>query len=358
MTDRTSDNWTLCIGRWRGVQIRLHILLPLVALAGLLLVADTKIVSPQVFAWSLVVLVSSVALHELVRWLTALRFGGECEAVVLGPVGGLSRFTLPSDPPAHIATALAGPTTLFVLMVAAACGLALAGDENVLRFLNPVNPQIDRLAAADFDRTASTSTIVPIIGQLLVWTNCCLLLISLLPISPHAGEELLQSVLWPIVGLPTARSLTSLVAVGVGVLAVMLALVLSQDPAESHVPSWYPLAVAALFLFYGGTRSRPQHQPDVGVAIDQFDSDDEIWVTGTWEEEDREAVLVEHLQDKQQEALDRKRREREAHEDARVDDILARLSEIRFDELSEEERTILKRASRRYRRRRLASDES
>ena len=357
MTSFSSDNWTLGLGRWRGVQVRLHILLPLLALVGLLLVVDTGIVPPQIFAWSLVVLLASVTLHELSRLLTAMRFGGECEAIVLGPIGGFSRFNLPSDPPAHIATALAGPTALFVLMVTAACSLALAGDDNVLRFLNPINPEISRLAEADFDRTASTSTIVSIIGQLIVWTNCCLLLISLLPVAPNAGEDLLQSVLWPIVGFPTARSLTSLVAVGAGVIAVMLALVLSQDPADARMPAWFPLAVAALFLFYGGTRSRNDQRVDVGVAIDQFDSDDEIWVTGTWDDEDREAVLVEHLQDKQQEALDRKRREREANEDERVDDILARLTKMRFDELSEEERTILKRASRRYRRRRIADQD-
>lgn len=338
--------------------MRLHLLLPLVALIGLVLVLETRLAPPQVFAWAMVVLLVSVTLHELVRWLTAVRFGGRCETVVIGPVGGLTRFSLPNDPPAHIATALAGPTLFFVLMVVAACGLALAGDNNVLRLLNPINPQIDRLAATEFDPVDSTSTIVPIIGQLIVWTNCCLLLISLLPIAPCAGEDLLQSVLWPIVGLPTARSFASLIAVGGGVLAVMLALVLSRDRPEGLVPVWFPLATVALFLFFGGTRKKFQPRSDVGLAIDEFDSDDEIWVAGVWDEDDREAVLVEHLQDKQQEALDRKRREREANEDARVDDILARLKQIRFDELSEEDRAILKRASRRYRRRREADHES
>jgi len=63
-------------------------------------------------------------------------------------------------------------------------------------------------------------------------------------------------------------------------------------------------------------------------------------------------VLVEHLQDKQQEVIDRKRREREANEDARVDVILMRLRKTSFEQLSEEDRATLKRASRRYRERR------
>jgi hypothetical protein len=119
------------------------------------------------------------------------------------------------------------------------------------------------------------------------------------------------------------------------------------------VPNWFPLALAALFLLYGGSRTTHERRYDVGLAIDELDSDDEQWLNAEWDDDEREAVLVEHLQDKQQETLDRKRREREAHEDARVDAILERLQSVSFDQLSDEDRAVLKRASRRYRRRRI-----
>ncbi len=330
--------------------MRLHILLPVIALVGLLLAVKTNIATPPVIAWALVVLMVSVACHEIARVIAAVRVGGHADAIVLGPVGGWTKLHLPADPPAHIATALAGPMTFFVLMVVAGCGLALAGDQHVLRLLNLCDPQISQLATSD--------SIVPIIGQLVVWINCWLFLVSLMPIDPCAGAELMRSVLWPIVGRSTAASLTSLVALGASVFAVLLALVLPHDITGSPVPSWFPLALAALFLLYGGSRTSHERRYDVGLAIDEFDSDDEDWLTDEWVEEDREAVLVEHLQDKQQEAIDRKRREREASEDARVDAILARLRHIRFEQLSDEDRTILKRASRRYRRRRSGEHES
>lgn len=352
MMKDSSENWSLCIGRWRGVEVRLHLLLPLLALVCLLLVARTKVAAPAVVSWALVVLVASVATSELIRLFTASRLGGHTDAIVLGPIGGWTKFHLPVDPPAHIAVALAGPTTFFVLMVVTGCALALGGDQHVLRLLNPCNPQIHRLANTDFDALATSSSIVPIIGQLVVWINCWLLLVSLMPIDPCAGATLMRSVLWPIVGRTTAASLTSLAALGAAVFAVLLALVLPQHLSESLVPAWFPLAVAALFLLYGGSRTTHERRYDVGLAIDEFDSDDEQWLSGDWHDEDREAVLVEHLQDKQQEALDRKRREREAHEDARVDAILERLQHISFDQLSDEDRAVLKRASRRYRRRR------
>jgi hypothetical protein len=105
-------------------------------------------------------------------------------------------------------------------------------------------------------------------------------------------------------------------------------------------------------LLYGGNRAARQRQYDVGLAIDELESDDEQWLNAEWiEEDERAAVLVEQLHEKQQETLDRKRREREDREDARVDDILARMADVGFDQLSEEEQAVLKRASRRYRQR-------
>ena len=348
----------MCIGRWRGVEVRLHILLPTLALVGLLSATRLHLVTPQVIAWSLVVLVASVACHEIARVITATRVGGHSDAIVLGPVGGWTKIHLPIDPPAHIATALAGPTTFFVLIVTAGCGLALAGDQHVVRLLNLCNPNIDRLSAKGVDTLGTIDSIVPIIGQLVVWINCWLFLISLMPIDPCAGAELLRSVLWPIVGRSTAASLTSLAALGASVFALLLALVVPNESLNAIVPGWFPLTLAALFLLYGGSRAAHERRYDVGLAIDELDSDDEEWIASEWLEEEREAVLVEHLQDKQQEAIDRKRREREANEDARVDAILARLNHISFEQLSDEDRAILKRASRRYRRRRSGEFES
>lgn len=357
MTRNTSEIWSLCIGRWRGVEVRLHILLPVLALVGLLL-ATKHIATPQVIGWAFAVLVLSVACHEVARVIAAARVGGHADAIVLGPVGGWTKLHLPVDPPAHIATALAGPMALFVLMVAVGCGLALAGNDHVLQLLNLYNPRIPRLAVSEVDTIGTVDSILPIVGQLAVWINCWLFLISLMPIDPCAGAELMRSVLWPIVGRTTAASLTSLVALGASVLAVLLALVLPHDLSGGHVPTWFPLGVAALFLLYGGSRTSHERRYDVGLAIDELDSDDELWLSGEWIEEDREAVLVEHLQDKQQEALDRKRREREASEDARVDAILARMRHTSFEQLSDEDRAVLKRASRRYRKRRSSEDVS
>ncbi|MCG8448429.1 MAG: hypothetical protein MI725_02465 [Pirellulales bacterium] len=341
------DYWTICVGRWRGVELRIHILFPLLALSLFLLVPLVNI-KPTVAMWSLLVLLLSVTLHELVRVITTSRLGGHTSALVLAPVGGCSRLHLPADPPAHLVAALVGPMTFLVLLIASACGLALAGEREVHRLLYITNPGIQVTP----DTTSVPLTSAQLVGQLIVWINAILLLISLLPINPCAGAELLRGILWPIVGRATAITATSSIALGGALLAALLALVmLTYEPGGGLVPSWFPLGVVSCFLLYGGMPSAQGQRYDLGLAIDEFDSDDEEWLMSEWLEDDREVVLVEHLQDKQQEALDRKRKEREATEDARVDAILQRLHDTSFEQLSEEERAILKRASRRYRER-------
>ncbi len=359
----SNERSSLCVGRWRGCDVRIHILFPVVALSALLLLKDFDrsfvtaeglgllIVDARLVCLALGILLVSVALHEIARVIAARRVGGHASSLVLGPLGGLSRIHLPADPPAHLLTGLAGPCATVILIGLAGCGLFLAGDRNILQLmLNPFDPDII------YPTSGARLFTLKLIAQLVVWINCCLFLVDILPVDPCAGAEILRGVLWPVVGRNTAAYATSHVALGGALLlGIASALLVGQTNPGALFPAWFPLALAAIFLLYGGRNITLPKNYDVGLAIDEFDSDDEVWVTGNWIEEDHATVLVEHIQDKQQEALDRKRQEREANEDARVDAILARLHGSSFENLSEEERAFLKRASRRYQRRRGSS---
>ncbi|HMO86039.1 MAG TPA: M50 family metallopeptidase, partial [Lacipirellulaceae bacterium] len=269
----------------------------------------------------------------------AHRVGERSSLIILGPTGGWAQPHLPADPPAHLMTAISGPLTYFVLAVAAGCGLALAGDRDVLRLLSPFDP-----------RFSSSTSALHLAGQLTVWINSCLLLVNLLPIHPCDGADVLRGVLWPLVGRASASAAIAHIAYGAAAMTALLTVVVHRQMVNEYLPAWFPLAAISVLLLYGGNRAARQRQYDVGLAIDELESDDEQWLSADWiEEDERAAVLVEQLHEKQQEAIDRKRREREDREDARVDDILARLTQIRFDQLSEEEQAVLKRASRRYR---------
>jgi len=106
--DQLSNNWSICVGRGRGVDVRLHILFPLLAL-GVLLAVNADRISPQVALAGLLVLLLSVSLHEVVRTITAARMGGHTSTIVLAPIGGCSRPHLPADPQPHLVVALVGP---------------------------------------------------------------------------------------------------------------------------------------------------------------------------------------------------------------------------------------------------------
>jgi len=327
--------------------VRLHLHFPMLALAVLLVAAqpaafelEPRVLSIRTALAGLGILLVSVVLHEAARSLVARRVGGRTNLVVLGPTGGWAQPHLPSDPPAHLVTAVAGPLTYLAIIVAAACGLAAAGEDHLLNLFSPFAPE--------FLKTESS---LHFAAQLTVWINTWLLLVNLLPIQPCDGYEVLRSMLWPLVGRASASAAAAHIAYGAAAMTAILAIVVQREMLNSFLPQWFPLAVLSVLLLYGGNRASRQRQYDVGLDIDEWESDDEQWLNGEMLDDDRAAVLVEHLHQKQQEALDRKRREREDREDARVDDILARLQAIGFDQLSDEEQAILKRASRRYRQR-------
>jgi Zn-dependent protease len=351
MPATTPGSWSLRLGRWRGIELRVHLHLPLLALTVLLLTAVREELSAGVAGHltatqvssallGLGILLASVVIHEIARALVAAHVGGRTNLIVLGPTGGYAPPHLPSDPPAHLLTALSGPMTYLALALAGGCALAAAGDRDLIRLLWPFAPQF-----------SSTPSMLRLAAELTLWINTTLLMVNLLPIQPCDGAEVLRSVLWPIVGRTSAAAAVAHIAYGAAAVMAILAVAVQRQLLNEHLPAWYPLAVLSVLLLYGGNRAARQRQYDAGLAIDELESDDEQWLGGEWIEEERAAVLVEQIQERQQETLDRKRREREDREDARVDDILARLQDVGFDQLSEEEQAILKRASRRYRQR-------
>jgi len=339
--NRSTEIWTLCVGRWRGVEVRLHYHFPLLVLVVLLFATTNDRFGASLAALTLAILLVSTLLHELAKALSAARVGGHTDTLILSPTGGYTTPHLPDDPPAHLVTALAGPICHLALMVLGGCVLALHGDRDLLGLLHPFSPAL----------SASAGPLVHAC-QVVVWLNWCLLLINLLPITPCDGAELFRGILWPIVGRTTATAATANLALGISLLMALAAVVFRQQMLVEQIPAWFPLGIASVVLFYGGVRDSVVRRYDLGLAIDEYESDDQQWQADQWMAEEYEAVLVEYQPDKQQETIDRKRREQEAHEDARVDAILARLQSISFEQLSEEDRAILKRASRRYRERR------
>lgn len=334
------QRWSVSLGRWWGVPVRLHIFFLLFALLALSITLPADLTGAGAMAVG--ILLGSLLLHEVGHALAAVRVGGKIDAIVLGPVGGLISPRVPDEPEPQVFVALAGPIVHLMLVVAAAVVLTLSGDEHVLGLLHPLAP---------LDLMEGSRWIVA--TKLTLWLNWILMLLNILPAYPFDGGPILRAMLWPAVGRRTARVVTSQVAMVIAVGVCGSGLLTFGVDRDTPIPMWIPLITLGIFLFFSAKQdvagAAPHELFDEPAGYhsgrESVDSLEPMWPA----DEDDQAVLVEHQQ--RVEDREQHRRALEAYEDARVDDILARLHNSNLESLSPEEVDVLRRASERYRQR-------
>jgi stage IV sporulation protein FB len=346
MSGCSVQRWSVSLGRWAGVRVRIHIFFLLFAAFALALAvpAGMQLEGAMVVGIAL----GSVLLHEAAHVLAALRVGGRADTVVLGPVGGLISPRVPDEPEVQLFTALAGPIAHLAVVVAAAIGLATSGhSSDILPLLSPMAPET-------LWTEGGASWLM--FAKLTLWFNWVLMLLNFLPAYPFDGGPIFRSMLWPALGRRTARIVTGRAGIVIGLLICVAAwLPFEVKPELDSIP-WLqlPLSLLGIFLVFSARQDLVSNWSDDlfeemagyhagGDGLDLLEPID-------LEEDDDDAVLVEHQQ-RQTEPRENNRRVQEAYEDARVDDILARLHDSSMGELSNEEIEILRRASERYKQR-------
>ncbi len=337
------QRWSLSLGRWAGIHVRVHIFFLLFAVVSLAYM-------PVDMYWpaflTLAVAMVSLALHEAAHAMAAIRVGGKVDTVILGPVGGLVSPRVPDEPEVQLFVALAGPIVHLSLVVGAAVGLALEGNTDILALLRPLNLSL-------YDDSSTNTWLL--VGKLTLWLNWMLMLLNLLPAYPFDGGPIFRAMLWPALGRRTARVVTGRAGMVVGVLIAAAALLQFGEPELNRFASVkLPLILLGIFVFFSARQDLVSDWSE-----DLFDDmsgyrvrSDGVDLLEPVELEDDEegAVLVEH-QRRQGEPREQRRQAQEAYEDARVDDILARLHDSSLSQLSGEEIEILQRASERYKQR-------
>jgi Zn-dependent protease len=349
MTGCSVQRWSLSLGRWWNVSVHLHIFFLFSAMLALAFTyPDPDLVSAGLMMVG--VLLVSVTLHEVGHSLAAIRVGGKVDAIVLGPVGGLISPRVPDEPEVHLFVALAGPIVHLLLAVLAAIGLAFAGNTQLLGLLNPLaTPQ-------DLIEPGGTALVA---AKITLWLNWNLMLLNLLPAYPFDGGPILRAMLWPALGRRTARVVTARIAMGIAALLCASSVLSLAGDVQTQFPLWIPLVTLGIFVFFSArqdlaaaaTTERSEEPAGYQVSSDGLDLLDVMWST----DDDRDGVLVEH---QQRPSTDQNRRAQEAVEDARVDDILARLHNSSWAALSPDEIAVLQRASQRYRSRRGQSQDA
>lgn len=338
-------NWSFGLGRWGGTAVEVHLLL----LLGVVAVLALTSAQPAVGAIIVAVWLASVALHQLAHVLVARYVGGQVSAVMVDPAGGAYEAHLPDDPEPQVLTAMAGPAVHLALVVVAMCPLVFQGAAQVLVLLHPVAAFSELMQVAPLGLTAV---------KVVLWLNWGLFLVNLLPAYPFDAAVVTRSLLWPMVGRRTAHVTTGRLAQAAAVGFLFCGLYLAtMVQAESYV--WAIAVSAALYLAVAA-------QLDwTSIALIDGEQEEDQWLTleaeaesddEPWREDSSHMVLVEQHYDQLRERYERKRKAQEDYEDARVDDILARLHSEGIEHLSQDDQAFLRRASRRYRDRRRERD--
>lgn len=338
MRDRFS--WNLFLMRIAGVQVRLHVFFLVFAVFAIhySIQQDKGLLSYGLA--SLAILLVSVFCHEMAHCITARRFGGYPEQVVLWPLGGLVPAATRNDPRAELVTSLAGPLVNLVVCLATAPVLISLGAFGV-RSLNPLAPP-PPLEAFTWQGCVA----------LVFWLNWILVIFNLLPAFPMDGGRALRALLRPAFGHTTSVLQVALIAKVTAVLLVVFGVLVYREYAFAALP----LALLGIFLFFSAKQEseRLRHSEPMEDSVFGYDfSQGYTSLERTVEAAPvpQRVGLVRHWLKRRREAKRIRQIRAERDEERRVDDILARLHEQGMSGLSADDRAILHRVSARYRER-------
>lgn len=347
-------SWNINLGRWAGVQIRLHALFLVMALLALVAAGrEQKSDGLAHYGVFFAVLLVSVSLHELAHAVMARRLGGKLDQIVLWPLGGLTRPKFVNAPLRDAAVAVAGPAVNLLLALGA--GLALWFDgHDALEAAHPLRFQVGVMTMAGAVR-------------LMLWVNLWILAaINLLPALPLDGGVAVRALLTHALGAPRAAQAAVRVAQVTGFGLCLMGWWVPSTPENELL--WLPLVLLGIFLFCSASLSETRTLRMPGTEMAGYDlsrgnptlSDTSARDIGAREhgsfelEMDAEEPQVRVTSSAEVREIHREEQRQhqlklEADEDRRVDEILARLHTSGLDGLSPEDRALLDRVSARYR---------
>jgi len=355
---RDQGIWSVSLGRWYGVQLRVHMFFLVFAAFTLYLswLDANALTGTSGDAWTglvcILILLLSVAIHECGHLLVASRLGAHLDEIILGPLGGLGPPPTAIEPQSELVAVSAGPlANLGVCFTTAFC-LALQDgaqqDVSVLGLMHPFSP-----------RGILVGDPLVVGMKITFWVNWLLILVNLIPAFPFDGGRALRAALMlinPNLDGPRAVAVVARVAkiTALGLLLVAW-LTINENPTYP-LQTWFALVLLSIFVFFSAKKEEAMAlHSQLEDALFGYD-----FSAGYTSLEHSGPPLIStkpvtgplvRWWKRRQELRAQRRRETEQQEECRVDQILSQVHERGLGSLSTEERDLLKRVSARYRNR-------
>jgi Zn-dependent protease len=338
---RDASGWTLNLGRWFGVPVRLHGSVLVGALA-IMYVASRASPEQEMTGYGLLAIViwlSSLLLHQVGHLAAAARLGGICDRVVIAPLGDLAPVSIPQDPRRELVAALAGPIANAIVLLIVTPAMLLAGADVRDLLFSPLMPQ--NLAIGGFGLVAL---------KMAFWINWLLILANLLPALPMDVGRAVAAGLRPTMGEKDGVVMVARVGGLVCILGLWIWGLLDSK-GGLLMPPWFPLSLMSLFLFFTARHELLRMDDDErdGDLLGYDFSQGYTSLERPGEGIRREPGPLRRWLKQRREQKQRRIRQIEEEEERRVDEVLARVKDVGLDALSPEERALLQRVSARYR---------
>lgn len=229
--------WSFPLGRWFGVDIRIHYFFVLLLGFSLLATHNTNVSAWRgIMLWLVLLLV--VVVREVARLITAAWHGLHLRSILLLPIGGLFSYAAPDsaehavEPRVQTALAIAGPAANLVFAGIVAALIAGA---------SPAVPLIARPLITPHHLMQST-----------VWLSAILGLLHLVPAYPLDAGRILRGELARTRGAAQATRAASGMGQGFGAVAMIAGLALLALPNNATAAAVSPwLIMVGFFIFIG-----------------------------------------------------------------------------------------------------------
>lgn len=354
---RTPWIWSVSLGRWWNVHVRLHLFFFLFALFAIYLTSSNFSEPNWLGVVCCVALFVSVLLHEIGHVVVARRLGGVAEEIVLAPAGGLSPARVPYEPHAELVVLMAG--TLVNAAICFICGVALAFVGTETQLVDLLRPTIDFLEPG---KPLDEESVL----QLVFWINWSLVLVNLIPAFPFDGGRSLHAVtsfFWP--DADARRALGVVCRLGKVIAVILLVLAwFTFEPSPmggAQPPRWLIFALLSIYVYFNSRREEMQqaeseHEDDTVFGYDFSQGYTSLERSLVDDDEMNEAhnqpprpSIFSRWMEKRRLAREERERVQELEDERRVDEVLEQLHTHGMRSLSPDDRSLLDRVSKRYR---------